>query len=599
MSIFNPYPVRIPQLIGVFGPGAMVNFPDDETFVIADVEFWDYGTSASQHVVDDDRLRQRLGVDELRSPPVFGGEERRPVAAFRFPGWHYCRRCGEMRQITIGRVGRSKCRGRLKPCSESKFDKETLIPVRFITVCESGHLDEFPFREWAHGGKPCIPDARLRYSVSGRTAALSGIYIQCADCGRSRSLGGSFSSGDDGGPIARIGITCRGYRPWRGGEEAGCSRELRVVQRGASNVYFPVTRSSIHLPVWADRTPREVAAVIENPRIWKLLSSGQQNGEPLADRVEEIANAYGVDSNLLAAASREKIRGVVEASNEPQSEEEYRSTEYLAFLELEGSQGADLHICRRSATDYSSTVSDAFDVVCFVNKLRETRALSGFARLMPPSSPDDNRIVSLDSGSGRSWLPVAVVRGEGLFLRFRADRIDEWVAQRSVQERFAKYASGLSGWMVDRAREISPKYLLLHTFAHLLIRQISLDCGYGTASLRERIYCDSGGGTVRMEGILVYTSSGDSEGTMGGLVRQGEPGRLEAIIHEALRKATWCSSDPICIESRGQGSDNANLAACHACALLPETSCEVGNRVLDRGFVVGAPDEAVLGYFVR
>lgn len=100
-----------------------------------------------------------------------------------------------------------------------------------------------------------------------------------------------------------------------------------------------------------------------------------------------------------------------------------------------------------------------------------------------------------------------------------------------------------------------------------------------------------------MEGILIYTSSGDSDGTMGGLVRQGDPGRLEAIIHEATRKAAWCSSDPICIESRGQGSDNANLAACHACALLPETSCEAGNRVLDRGLVVGTPEAPDIGYF--
>jgi hypothetical protein len=100
-----------------------------------------------------------------------------------------------------------------------------------------------------------------------------------------------------------------------------------------------------------------------------------------------------------------------------------------------------------------------------------------------------------------------------------------------------------------------------------------------------------------MQGILIYTASGDSEGTLGGLVRQGQPEQLKAVVGRAIRRTQWCSSDPVCIESAGQGIDNANLAACHGCVLLPETSCETGNRLLDRGLLVGTPKAPEIGFF--
>jgi len=138
---------------------------------------------------------------------------------------------------------------------------------------------------------------------------------------------------------------------------------------------------------------------------------------------------------------------------------------------------------------------------------------------------------------------------------------------------------------------------MIHTLAHMLINQLAFDCGYGSASLRERVYCEFEPDTEPMQGLLLYTASGDAEGTMGGLVRQGEPDRFPETLTRALRRAQWCSSDPVCIESTGQGTDNANLAACHGCVLVSETSCEEGNRLLDRTMVVGSPDEPEQGFF--
>jgi hypothetical protein len=117
--------------------------------------------------------------------------------------------------------------------------------------------------------------------------------------------------------------------------------------------------------------------------------------------------------------------------------------------------------------------------------------------------------------------------------------------------------------------------------------------------MRERIYCDRKAETPDepMNGVLIYTASGDSEGSLGGLVRQGKPGFLEAMLRSAIENAKWCSSDPICIDSGGQGPDNCNLAACHNCALLPETCCEQSNRLLDRALLVGALDDPSIGFF--
>jgi hypothetical protein len=144
-------------------------------------------------------------------------------------------------------------------------------------------------------------------------------------------------------------------------------------------------------------------------------------------------------------------------------------------------------------------------------------------------------------------------------------------------------------------RVTTPRFVLLHTFSHVMINQLVYECGYGSAALRERIYY--GTGDSAMSGVLIYTAAGDSEGTLGGLVAMGEPGRLERVIAQAIDRAKWCSSDPVCAESRGQGPGNCNLAACHACALLPETSCEEQNRLLDRAALLGMPGCPDFGYF--
>ena len=193
-----------------------------------------------------------------------------------------------------------------------------------------------------------------------------------------------------------------------------------------------------------------------------------------------------------------------------------------------------------------------------------------------------------------------VVRGEGVFFEFSEKRLKEWVTKKEVIAR-AEFLSDNYNRPREakgqKRREINPEFVLIHTFAHLVINQFSYECGYGSSALRERIYCNLEFPNDTMNGVLIYTASGDSEGSLGGLVRQGKPGNLETIVYNAIENAKWCSSDPICIDSHGQGPNSCNLAACHNCSLLPETCCEESNMLLDRAMLIGELDNPSIGYF--
>ena len=477
-----------------------------------------------------------------------------------------------------------------------------MIPVRFVAACPNGHVQDFPFRSWAHG-REVGAEHRLRYEALGSSASLSGILIRCIDCGDHRTLAGSFDFDEQsGGPLSRIGERCRGDRPWLGesdGDRSRCGDHLRVLQRGASNVYFPHTVSSIYLPLWAEGSTPDVIAVLEDSFYWDMLTDGLIDGTTIDPiRVARVANRAGVDPQALMTAAQRRLDGRA-ATLEVGSEEEYRRAEYEAFIGGRGDEGSDLLVDVVEGAEYGP-LSDLVRRVCLVRKLRETRALTGFTRMLPAHGETDARLQRI-SRTRTTWLPATVVRGEGIFIELDQEAISRWLAAHpSAVRRAENVEFSYNRKRRERGqepRDVSAKFLLLHTLAHLLIKQLSFDCGYGSASLRERLYCETAPDMVPMQGLLIYTASGDSEGTLGGLVRQGEPGRLEPVFVEALRSASWCSSDPVCIESPGQGTDNSNLAACHGCALISETSCEEGNRLLDRGMVVGTLVDREQGLF--
>jgi hypothetical protein len=500
-----------------------------------------------------------------------------------------------------------------------RHTRRRAVQVRFIAACAAGHLRDLPWWEWVTGAGDSRTGVRLRMHT-GATASLASVRIACEAPGtdiqqlNTKSLAGLFTFELGGrSPLTRLGVVCRGENPTLGREDGqadlpGCGQDLYPILRGAANVYFPHVSSAIYIPPMDSLGGPDIARLLDNEELMSMFRLAGEN-PPLRfveNLLARFSGAHPVDADAFVKAATRRIRGetglTLAAVGTDTEEQRFRRQEY-AVLSSDIRQGhptANLLTKCRPAIDYGMPVSGAFDVVTQVHKLRETRAFAGFSRVFPgPLEPADER--RLMSREPVTWLPAIVVRGEGIFIRVSESRLAHWLKGRGadLKERLVAVNSTFQG-LRERRRQpftpVTPRFVLLHTLSHLLITQLTLECGYGSASLRERLYC-SDDKDQPMGGVLIYTAAGDSEGTLGGLVRMGSVGRLEPVLRAALQRAQWCSTDPVCIESRGQGPDSCNLAACHACTLLPETSCEEQNRLLDRGLVMGTLEHPDLGIF--
>jgi len=241
--------------------------------------------------------------------------------------------------------------------------------------------------------------------------------------------------------------------------------------------------------------------------------------------------------------------------------------------------------------------------VLLLKRLREVNALIGYTRVEAPeeTADPDERPPMADLCRGRpDWVPATEVHGEGIFLQFNETAIRSWESKDAVETRSSLLMAGHRGWR--NARKLDPekgfpggRYAMLHTFAHLLIRELALDCGYNAASIRERIYASSDDDP--MAGILLYTAAADSDGTLGGLIELGKPDNLGRLIEQALHRASVCSSDPLCSEHDPEKDRSLHSASCHACAFVAETSCERSNRYLDRALLIPTFDSQDAAFF--
>ncbi len=612
MAIIAKKPMRRSALISPWGVGAIVPFPNDESLMIAGLDMWQY-SSIDPFLIKDERLQKRVGVKELRWPPDYRDRQADAVnfnlkiPAVRFPRWHYCPFCGTMQKVGFF-TKQPTCDAYQWPhgrkCNPDAKYKHRLIPERFVVVCPEGHIDDFPIAEWVHfdsGFKYDKESCRIRRSTGGTSAALTGVRYECS-CGASKSI----AMGLRPGALARIGYSCKAAKPWLGIEEdkdhpCTCTEidKIKVLQRGASNVWFADTRSSIYIPTDDEVASRRIVGIVNS---WlNMVMNSRLNGELPRDIIRMLAAHDGVDEEELYRAFERKINNLegLPEVNETMTEDEYRVAEYRVLTKNSGSDAIAFHSVNYPISAYHKRLGNFFNSISLVSKLRETRAFVGFSRLEPDTSNDISKSKALLRLGKGDWLPAVEVYGEGIFFEFNSSALSDWAKQSAVIDRVSVLNESYNKSKFSKAApgNLRAEYVLIHTFAHLLINQLSYECGYGSSSIRERIYCEKTTNNSNMCGVLIYTASGDSEGSLGGLVRQGEPGRLEDTIMAAIHNAEWCSSDPICIQSFGQGPESCNLAACHNCALLPETCCECGNRLLDRGMVVGTLEDATIGFF--
>jgi hypothetical protein len=581
----------------------------------------------SEYRFSEWRLERELGVEWFGLPPDFREPRGQQwivrsrvnlgltVPFLRFPQWHVCPnpRCGYLKKVPLTMRSRSFC----DRCATGRGSRGfAMVQVRFIALCAGGHIQDFPWREWAHGSINPGCNKDLRLSATGQ-ASLRGTRVRC-QCGADRSLENITLADPPPADVSHLTsklakgekFLCTGMRPWLADDTGeGCGRSLRGSLRGATNVYYAQLRSSIFLPRGDTRVPTRLIEFLKSPAPRELLralrsTSDGVSPETLRRHYATICQEYSDEQ--LAAAIAVFFRETEEAPNEPgvrsdDNETAFRRTE-AAALRNTGRDEA-LQIRAIPSSKYQPDLARVLSGVSLCEKLTETRVLTGFARIYPDNDRTvEERLRQLWRNlppRERRWLPAYQVRGEGIYIQFSESAVAAWERDARVLSRLetlARNYARVQARRMGRVQPVSPRRVVLHTLAHLLMNQLTFECGYSTAALRERLYVSSDP-SAPLAGILIYTAAGDAEGTMGGLVRMGKPGTLESVFRRAVVAARWCSADPICMElgGKGQGPDSCNLAACHNCALVPETSCEEFNRLLDRAFVVGTSDDRVPG----
>ncbi|RKT11421.1 uncharacterized protein DUF1998 [Streptomyces sp. 1114.5] len=586
--------VRRAQLITTYGVGGLIAVAD-QSYIVSGLDSWDVPAEPS---LRDQRLEPLLGVRGFHRPPATRVPTGRGVRVRRFPVTYSCPECLTLdgfRRLTGGRDDNrcARCAG-------------PLVPSRFMVACEDGHLDEFPYWDWVHrdpkgrrgtGGSCTRDGAELTIEADGRTASLRGIVIKCS-CRREASMEGAFGRT----ALLTLGIGCRGRRPWLGRDaaESGCARLLRTLQRGSSAAWFADLKSALSIPPWHT----ELMELVDADRRHLIGKSDLRVEEFAEDEGWLAPGRYSLDQVLRTVRALENVRAVEPDEN---GDEEFRfvagdvlrQEEYEQLRKVTEDSPENKHfVCEPPVGD--SPDIPGVDRVMLVKRLREVRALAGFTRIRPSqgSKADRDRVARLSTDREIGWLPAIDVVGEGVFLALDRESLTAWEdAVRAVPDRVAGMRAAHEDLLRDQGWEsprspLTSRFVLLHTLAHVLINEWSLDCGYPAASLRERLYVND-----RMAGVLLYTATSDSAGSLGGIVAQGERARLASSLAQALERASWCSADPLCMEAEAGGTDGLNLAACHSCVLLPETSCELNNTFLDRAHLVGTPDGDFPGFF--
>ena len=590
------YSVRASQAVTQYGVGAMVDFPD-QTLMTAAPEYWEKTTE-----IHDERLEKILHVNNFCIPEK--------ISYVRFPEWYFCPKCRRFQPI-------SEWIAEYKRNDKKHQDSDPYMINRLqCTVC---HQDLVVTRARSIGGAKRICNSPKLKFKTGASASegLEGLEITCDTCGAKATLRDAFDPDIFQKLQEKTGydFTCTGHHPWKHVHD-NCIKFPKATQRGSSSVYFPVVLSSIVIPPYSSKLTEKIEKnKAYNDFITQVKTYMSIPSISEGQKKTLVLSAVDQNSNVICkqiGAKCDQVKEVLlrKLEDHPDTDDTFSSKfKYEEYCALSGrvsaidDQDGDFV---RETTNIEDYDLPYIKQVSLINKVREVQALIGFTRVHPAEKSESkmtqNNVVSVKEDPSTSWFPAYQVKGEGIFIEFANDEIEKWINRNpEIRDRVdglnKKYRESFFGKY--SFREISPKFVLLHTISHLLIKRLSFECGYSIASLRERIYCDRDGDADNMSGIFIYTASGDSEGTLGGLVRQGRPDIFPNIFKRAILEAKTCSNDPVCSLSMGQGRESLNLAACYSCTLIPETSCEEFNIFLDRCMVVGTLDQPNIGFYSK
>lgn len=614
---------RLSQLVSTFGPGSMVDLPT-RSVIVGGLEQWDMRgpafttipeprltTRLEQLLKDQGRLDPAVHLS-LRKPPASAdGNDGIPrgVAAPIFPTWFVCERVEKttagaqtLRRRRLVRWRDLDAKGRRRFIFDDGI-KSDVTPIRFVCACEKGHLQDIDWRWVVHGPVQC--QEPMWVEEKGTSADPADTTVVCG-CKRRLSLQDAFQPG-------RLG-KCRGERPWLlDRDPLGCGEKLKLLTRTATNTYFPQVYTVISLPSEEDELTRLVDELSTD-----LAEVKSVQDIATAKRFNPKVAAYlgtHADAEIFERLQRLREGARVDASRSP------KLSEFDAFA----SGRAEIGHNQPSAKLYAQTLPreswahadagidlSAIRNLVAVHRLREVSCLYGFTRFEAAPTAADGEIEDIQLAvrgapiaRNADWLPAVEQFGEGIFVHFDEEVIQNWLSYESTKLRQAKLLVGYDHWQKRFAGKAphypGTAYVLLHSLSHALMAEIALDCGYPASSLKERVYAlarTRGGTELERCGILIYTASPGAQGTLGGLVATAP--RFAQILRSALERLQVCSNDPICAdhEPDDRSGDRATHgAACHGCLLISETSCEMRNLFLDRTLLVPTMGDAQAAFF--
>lgn len=601
--------IRPSQLLWTYGPGSLIDLPN-LSVVTMGIDRWERNRCQP---IQEARLlanvRRALGgqVESLRMPPMTDEENVDPFSAEAyvgvpvkpFPRWMRCVKCGLLSPFDSGlfelkadRFRHEFTRFVHKGCRGSKGDMSPrdadAVPARFLLACRSGHLDDFPWHWFVHGGASGCKGT-LRFFESGASLQTENLWVRCDSCSAAKSMAQAF------GQVGTENLPgCRGRHPHLDRFEDGCTEVPRAILLGATNGWFPLTLSVLAIP----QTGSPLAQLVADG--WTFFEDVENAVEAAAvvKTLKKSAQLPGIE-----AFDGDRVWAAIEAHRKGSSDDQK--------FDLKGPEWEVL-TAPTPPTDYPFFMSKEVGVptgfepyitrVLLLERLREVNALLGFTRVESPTESGDDRAPRAPIGGGApTWVPATQVHGEGIFLQFDGTALITWAGKEAVNRLETMLRGGHRGWRMKRQMDPDKgfpgiRYIVLHTLAHLLIRELALECGYNAASIRERVYAEVEGGK-NQAGILIYTAAADSDGTLGGLVELGRPDNLGRLLRQSLDRARVCASDPLCAEHDPTKDQSLHAAACHACSFVSETSCELGNRYLDRALVVATLEVADAAFF--
>ncbi|MGH4050194.1 MAG: DrmB family protein [Clostridium sp.] len=578
--------IRQNQLITSFGVGSIVDFVRD-TVTIAGVDDWDENNE-ELHLYNEN-LQSLTGAKYFIKPKTEDGNKiynkSKDIPSYVFPEKLYCPNCKKIYDV-------KELQNQSNPHKCFACGNPQLVAARFVVVCENGHIEDFPYSWWVHKGNVCEKGKENHrvemFNVDGRSG-IDSLMVKCCDCEKIRPMQNAFQEN----ALAGLnGFHCKGYfshlkNPMHFSGN-GCTAILKTRLRTSSSVYFPVIQSALSIPPWSRETVKAIIAKFDDIK-WIPSNSIEAY---LLERILPTLPKQVTLNDLIKAlelVTTQKQVGTI------RKEKDIYQDEYIALSKGDSEDGEFSSFTVKTQAKYKRYI----DKIVVVDRLTETQALCGFTRIKPwdGRTLKDEKIAPL-SMYKKDWLPAVKMNGEGIFIKFNQNQLDIW--ETRIENRYKQLAINYEESYLHNSR-FSSKYIALHTFSHLLMRQISNECGYSVASLKEKIYStfyDEESNNLDMQGVLIYLATADCDGSLGGLISIAQDEhRLQKILDDMLEKALWCSADPLCINSIEQGFSSLNYAACHDCTLLPETSCEFRNVLLDRVSIVGTVENRNLGVF--